>query len=615
MARRSSRGSTSTLLLDAALDAALHVALYATLDADSPVHFVFLVVLLLLSLLFPGWGEKKSNLPGARTQAGSFPGACMLAAALVLSALLCAAHANSREQLIHSADSFSVVGVSKSDLRPSDSPLMVAAGLLDHNADYEPQQCFAAYVVVSSYLYLLPGTSLLEATFTGRFHSGDSTQFVCVLSSSLHKHVIALASMTTPHGIRQQCRFTEHLHSTASDLKHYQLHLAPQAAFGELTNSLLSNTSIAFTDSGKFCLVPIRTMIRHHKPHMYLVSVSSLKNPAAFNFKEWILFHLRVGYDHMVIYDDCSTDNMRDIIYPFHKHGLVTYIDACTITMKGDFPGFSRQYACMNDFHIRFGSQTEFVIQQDNDLWYHAPPSDQDKDVPRSLRQNGEQHRSSPVDVNRLRQRLKYLQSRHPSVSQFHIYSKWFGACNATQANPHFILQDLPEGGLTYEYQTYRYSPISFLIPWVSPNVPSRVMTHTSFALSRDVIGVVYTHMWAVEREVRFVDPRCIVNNHYKVLPWSLHQKKNEATWAGSKADTDLFRAMNRHLCKMEDLTLASAARLFRDWYLTPIEEISRTVRQRKWPLPEANSHCDEPPDLPSPPALTELELLDLRAP
>ena len=49
-----------------------------------------------------------------------------------------------------------------------------------------------------------------------------------------------------------------------------------------------------------------------------------IKNAACY-MDEWINYHKLVGVDHFYIYDNESTDNLREVLKPYIKSGLVTY--------------------------------------------------------------------------------------------------------------------------------------------------------------------------------------------------------------------------------------------------------------------------------------------------
>jgi len=56
----------------------------------------------------------------------------------------------------------------------------------------------------------------------------------------------------------------------------------------------------------------------------YLASALIIKNEAHY-IAEWLEFHKLVGVEHFYIYDNESTDNLKEILEPYIKSGLVDY--------------------------------------------------------------------------------------------------------------------------------------------------------------------------------------------------------------------------------------------------------------------------------------------------
>lgn len=57
----------------------------------------------------------------------------------------------------------------------------------------------------------------------------------------------------------------------------------------------------------------------------YLVTASIFRNEAP-TLREFVMFHQLVGVDHMLLYDDGSTDRSREALAEFVRKGFVTYI-------------------------------------------------------------------------------------------------------------------------------------------------------------------------------------------------------------------------------------------------------------------------------------------------
>ena len=55
---------------------------------------------------------------------------------------------------------------------------------------------------------------------------------------------------------------------------------------------------------------------------------------------EWILHHLLIGIEHVYIFDDCSADNLREVVAPFVSKGLATLL-----YLKKDYKSQNQKYA------------------------------------------------------------------------------------------------------------------------------------------------------------------------------------------------------------------------------------------------------------------------------
>ncbi|GHU84343.1 hypothetical protein AGMMS49941_01760 [Deferribacterales bacterium] len=71
----------------------------------------------------------------------------------------------------------------------------------------------------------------------------------------------------------------------------------------------------------------------------YLSVVAIVKNETAY-IAEWLEYHLLVGVEKFYIYDNNSTDNLKEYLEPYIKAGIVEYTN---------FPGRERQVPAYND--------------------------------------------------------------------------------------------------------------------------------------------------------------------------------------------------------------------------------------------------------------------------
>ena len=79
-----------------------------------------------------------------------------------------------------------------------------------------------------------------------------------------------------------------------------------------------------------------------------LALVLIVKNEAPY-IEEWINFHEKQGVCHFIIYDNESTDNLRDVLIPYIKSGKVSYH-----RFKGKLPQMEAYNAAMAEYGRKF---------------------------------------------------------------------------------------------------------------------------------------------------------------------------------------------------------------------------------------------------------------------
>ena len=135
-----------------------------------------------------------------------------------------------------------------------------------------------------------------------------------------------------------------------------------QVPLAHLPRSILVGSSSIISQRGRvtsgLCTIYIQPIIVPAKPTFYLLGVTEIRN-AVGRISDWILYHLRVGYDHIVIYDDGSVDDIAGKLRPFHDLGLVTYINWTVQANATPLMDEDRQFTAMADFHIRFSRVTK----------------------------------------------------------------------------------------------------------------------------------------------------------------------------------------------------------------------------------------------------------------
>jgi Glycosyl transferase family 2 len=88
-----------------------------------------------------------------------------------------------------------------------------------------------------------------------------------------------------------------------------------------------------------------------------LIAMIRVRNEARF-LPEWLAHHLTLGIEHVVIYDNNSTDGTAPVVAPFVERGLVTVVPWPTI------PASPSSHL---DFFTRFGASTEWAAFFDAD--------------------------------------------------------------------------------------------------------------------------------------------------------------------------------------------------------------------------------------------------------
>ena len=96
-----------------------------------------------------------------------------------------------------------------------------------------------------------------------------------------------------------------------------------------------------------------------------LAVVSIMKNEAPY-VKEWLDYHILAGVDHFYIYDNESSDNLKEVLQPYINAGIVTY---------KFFPGKAMQQIAYNEAlqqykffcrYMAFVDGDEFIFPQSN---------------------------------------------------------------------------------------------------------------------------------------------------------------------------------------------------------------------------------------------------------
>ena len=85
---------------------------------------------------------------------------------------------------------------------------------------------------------------------------------------------------------------------------------------------------------------------------MYNFAVVSIMKNTSANVKEWLDYHLLAGVDHFYIYDNDSYDNLKEILQPYVRAGIVTYIF---------YPGKNKRIVAYNDAIQNFKFECRYM--------------------------------------------------------------------------------------------------------------------------------------------------------------------------------------------------------------------------------------------------------------
>ena len=95
--------------------------------------------------------------------------------------------------------------------------------------------------------------------------------------------------------------------------------------------------------------VPVSQPFCEPSSEKYYLTISVIVKNRADCIKEWIEFHLMVGVQHIYLYDNESTDNLKQVLSPYIKKNLVTVIP------------FSKQYVVLIDGSTEIMTQKLFL--------------------------------------------------------------------------------------------------------------------------------------------------------------------------------------------------------------------------------------------------------------
>lgn len=113
-----------------------------------------------------------------------------------------------------------------------------------------------------------------------------------------------------------------------------------------------------------YCLV--KWFVRREVPGREgLAFVLIAKNEAPY-IEEWINFHLKQGVSKFIIYDNESTDNLREVLRPYIEKGIVFYELLRSKRRQNDAYNIALNKYRKNFKYIGFFDADEFVFVRNN---------------------------------------------------------------------------------------------------------------------------------------------------------------------------------------------------------------------------------------------------------
>ena len=291
------------------------------------------------------------------------------------------------------------------------------------------------------------------------------------------------------------------------------------------------------------CAVNV-TRIETPKTIYNLVGFSVMRNPQ--NLRDWVHYHLRRDFSHIVIYDDGSRAPIGSMVHDLVGRGLVTVVDWSFMSHHN-----ARQFTAMQHFAFVFAEMSTWILYMDDDWFF---PS------------HGENNQSL---THILSDALKQ------GVWQLTVLSYWHGACATrdTAARLGLPVADcFPEANGTASLCPVldaRSVPLHSLFSGrhealvESISVPSIrngqwQMTSASFVRTRQHPLVAHiAHLWRCSA-TGVCNTRVAENyvfRHLKVYDYQSHvSKAATGNWGGTTGNMDQWLALNRDLCQVERL-------------------------------------------------------------
>ena len=114
-------------------------------------------------------------------------------------------------------------------------------------------------------------------------------------------------------------------------------------------------------------IIPLPKINRSTAPSSGLTVVAIIKNEGAY-LEEWFQFHLGVGVDRFIVYDNNSTDNGPEIVKNYVARGIAEYIPWPHFCMDRYTQSLAYAHAL-----CQFGSEAEWMAFIDLDEFLFSP--------------------------------------------------------------------------------------------------------------------------------------------------------------------------------------------------------------------------------------------------
>ncbi|MCQ2170215.1 MAG: glycosyltransferase family 92 protein [Bacteroidales bacterium] len=237
----------------------------------------------------------------------------------------------------------------------------------------------------------------------------------------------------------------------------------------------------------------------------YYVSICTIFKDEAPFMKEWVEYHRMIGFDHIYLYNNNSSDNYLEI--------LRTYIDDGFVTLT-DWPDTPGQLSAYRHFACNFWNETSWVAFCDLDEFY----------CPRKCRN--------------IKDFLE-LYKRYPSIF---CYWRLFGAGGKEHhdfsrpvieqyVNASSIFDRVGKCIVNTDYEIYSYSASSIHFTKVTRNI----LKHPFVFDPIDIFGNVINSETATDKLLRrrgrkMSESAPIQINHYRNMAWDIVRKKASMT-------------------------------------------------------------------------------------